>query len=181
MQVTIRQATPADMEGILAIVNYYAGQDLMLYRTREQVELALPGFLVAVAEGAVIACGSLVELTPELVEVRSLAVAPDQQNHGLGRRMVSALVERARAAGYVQACALTLRESFFNGLGFETVGRWTLAPKIWQECIFCSKFHACDEIGVLMNLVQPAELPNCPAIRLPGFCDSQASVGCGPA
>jgi amino-acid N-acetyltransferase len=73
----------------------------------------------------------------------------------LGRRLVEALVEQARAAGFQQVCALTLVESFFNKLGFVTVDRWTISPKIWYECIYCPKFDACDEIAVLMNLVEP--------------------------
>jgi hypothetical protein len=31
---------------------------------------------------------------------------------------------------------------------------------VWQACIYCPKFHRCDEVAVLMNLVQrPEEVP----------------------
>ena len=56
-------------------------------------------------------------------------------------------------AGFEQVCALTLRENFFVRLGFEVVDRWSISPKVWQACIFCRKFHRCDEVAVLMNLV----------------------------
>ena len=47
--------------------------------------------------------------------------------------------------------------------------RWTLASKIWQECIYCSKFDKCDEIAVLMNLREPeAETVGIIALR-PAF------------
>lgn len=166
MTVQIRIATQADVKDIVATVNHYAAQNLMLWRTPAQIEAVLSGFLVAedADSGQIAGCGSIVELTPQLAEVRSLAVAPDYRSHGLGRQLVAALVEMARACGYEQVCALTLREGFFNGLGFATVDRWALAPKIWQECVYCSKFHACDEIAVLMNLTQPAEAP---AARVP--------------
>ncbi len=154
METTIRQATEADVEGILSIVNYYAAQNLMLPRTADQVQRALRHFLVAEQNGRVVGCGSLVELTPQLTELRSLAVAPDQRGTGLGRRLVETLVERARTAGYEQLCALTLQEGFFNVLGFATVDRWALSPKIWTECIYCPKFDHCDEIAVLMNLTE---------------------------
>jgi amino-acid N-acetyltransferase len=159
MGTTIRRATADDVEAILQIVNHYAEQNLMLWRTPEQIESVLSGFLVAVEQGRVVGCGSLVELTPRLTEVRSLAVAPDYRGQGLGRQLVDELVRLAQEAGYDQVCALTLRESFFNKAGFVTVDRWALAPKVWHECIYCSKFHACDETAVLMNLTQPAELP----------------------
>jgi amino-acid N-acetyltransferase len=155
MSITIRQANDSDVEPILDLVNELAARDLMLPRTQGQILAALPQFLVAVHGGRVVGCGSLVQLTPTLTELRSLAVAPDMQGHGLGGRLVHALVERAQEAGYDQICALTLREPFFNRLGFATVDRWSLSAKIWQECVFCPKFHACDETAVLMNLTVP--------------------------
>ena len=154
MKTTIRQATEADIDGILKIVNHYAAQNLMLPRTFEQIRRVLTHFLVAEQAGAVVGCGSLVQLTPHLTELRSLAIAEEQRGTGLGRRLVEALVERARDAGYDQICALTLQDGFFNNLGFATVDRWALSPKIWTECIYCPKFDHCDEIAVLMNLTE---------------------------
>ena len=104
-------------------------------------------------------CGSNVPLTPRLTELRSLAVAPETRGTGLGKRLVEALVEAARDAGYDKICALTLNEGFFNACGFETVDRWTISPKIWHECIYCPKFDECDEIAVLMNLREPEAAP----------------------
>ena len=157
MDITIRPAAATDVEGILTIVNGYAEEDLMLPRTAAQIQRVLVRFLVAESAGRVVGCGSLVELTPRLVELRSLAVAPELRGSGLGRRLVEALVVLAREVGFEQLCALTLNEGFFNRLGFPTVDRWDISPKLWHECIYCPKFDACDEIPVLMNLVEPQE------------------------
>jgi amino-acid N-acetyltransferase len=62
------------------------------------------------------------------------------------------LVKVARIQGYAQICALTLRENFFVRHGFALVDRWSISPKVWQECIYCRKFHRCDEVAVLMDL-----------------------------
>lgn len=157
MPVSLRPAQQEDVETILALVNQYAGEDLMLPRTEASVRGSLADWLVAVEDGAVIGCGSLVPLTDTLVEIRSLAIAEGQQGKGIGGQIVQALVERARGLGYPQVCALTLRESFFTRLGFELVDRWSISPKVWQACIYCPKFHRCDEVAVLMNLApQPA-------------------------
>jgi len=104
----------------------------------------------------VVGCGSLVPLTETLVELRSLAIHESQHGRGLGSRLVLALVDLARAYGYPQICALTLRENFFIRLGFELVDRWSISPKVWQACIYCPKFHRCDEVAVLMNLTETA-------------------------
>jgi amino-acid N-acetyltransferase len=158
-EVSIRPAVAADIPAILAIVNHYAAQNIMLPRTPAQIERVLRWFLVAEAAGQVVGCGSNVELTPTLVELRSLAVAAEWRGSGLGQSLVAALIERARGDGYDQICALTLSEGFFNRCGFATVDRWAISPKIWHECIYCAKFDACDEIAVLMNLTQPAVVP----------------------
>ncbi|MGQ9490262.1 MAG: GNAT family N-acetyltransferase [Anaerolineae bacterium] len=158
-EITIRPAVEDDIESILAIINGYAAQNLMLPRTPEQIRRVLKWFLVAEQEGRIVGCGSNVELTPRLTELRSLAVVPELRGSGLGRRLVAALVEQARANGYDQICALTLNEEFFNRCGFVTVDRWVISPKIWHECIYCPKFNACDEIAVLMNLTEPQTAP----------------------
>ena len=159
MEITIRPAVEADVEGILTIVNAYAAQNLMLPRTAEQIRAALKDFLVAEHEGRVVGCGSNVPLNAELTELRSLAVLPEYRSTGLGRRLVEMLVAKARADGFEQICALTLVESFFTRMGFVTVDRWAIPPKIWHECIYCPKFDACDEIAMLMNLTEPQLVP----------------------
>ena len=165
MDIAIRLAVEADIEGILRIVNGYAAQNLMLPRTEEQIRRVLNWFLVAEHDGRVVGCGSNVELTPRLTELRSLAVAPEFRSTGLGRRLVEALVARALDAGYDQICALTLTEGFFNRCGFATVDRWAISPKIWHECIYCPKFDACDEIAVLMNLTESEAVPQRPEVN----------------
>jgi amino-acid N-acetyltransferase len=160
--LTIRRATEADIEGILTIVNGYAAQNLMLPRTPVQIRRVLDWFLVAEDSGTVAGCGSLVQLTPRLTELRSLAVGPAYRGTGLGRRLVEALVTWAHEAGYDQLCALTLQEGFFNAQGFVTVDRWAISPKIWHECVYCPKFDHCDEIAVLMNLTETAEMQSKP-------------------
>ncbi len=174
--IAIRPAVEADIEGILAIVNGYAAQNLMLPRTPDQIRRVLQRFLVAEQAGGVVGCGSNVALTPRLTELRSLAVAPEMRGTGLGRRLVAALVEWAQADGYDQICALTLSEGFFNRCGFATVDRWAISPKIWHECIYCPKFDACDEIAVLMNLREAETAPQRPEANLALWRQLQAGA-----
>jgi amino-acid N-acetyltransferase len=160
MPTIIRPAQQDDVLPIVELVNRYAGQDIMLPRNEESVHHTLGDWLVVVEEDAtdntppILACGALVPLTETLAEVRSLAVHESQQGKGLGGYLVLELVQLARARNFEQVCALTLREQFFTRLGFEIVDRWSISPKVWQACIFCRKFHRCDEVAVLMNLVE---------------------------
>ena len=158
-EIRIRPAAEEDIVDIAALVNGFAAENLMLPRTEESILQSLPDWLVAAGPGAwrsrgaqLLGCGSLVSLTEQLVEIRSLAVAPQGQGKGIGRRIVEDLVRMATARGYAQVCALTLEEGFFEKLGFEVVDRWSISPKLWQDCIYCPKFHRCDEVAVARSL-----------------------------
>ena len=173
MSITIRPAIVQDIPAIVAMVNRFAAQNVMLPRTEASVQQTLSDWLVAVevmaesvpssvddlaeprrdAAEKLAGCGSLVALTDTLVEVRSLAIHEDYQGQGIGGKLVLALVEIAREQEYDQICALTLRSGFFERLGFEVGDRLAISPKVWQACIYCAKFHHCDEVAVLMPLV----------------------------
>ncbi|MCP4165460.1 MAG: GNAT family N-acetyltransferase [Chloroflexi bacterium] len=148
----IRPAAEPDVDVICALVNGFADQNLMLHRTPAQVHRVLGDFLVVEEQGQIVGCGYLAYLSPDLVEIRSLAVHPNQHGKGLGGQIVKSLSELARARGISQVCALTLVPDFFVRHGFVHVDRWSISPKIWGECVYCPKFHACDEIAVLKEI-----------------------------
>ena len=160
--VVLRPAREEDIAAIVDLVNGYAAQNLMLPRSPEEVRRTLPAWLVAEADGRVVGCAALARLSPELAEIRSLAVAPEYKGRGIGGRLVQALVDIARRAGIKQVAALTLQQGFFERQGFHVVDRWALPPKIWSECVYCPKFHRCDEIAVAINLAEEAEAAHRP-------------------
>ena len=152
-EIRIQPAVEEYIVEIAALVNGFAAENVMLPRTEESILQSLPDWVVAVGGDAqLLGCGSLVSLTEQLVEIRSLAVAQAGQGKGIGRRIVEELVLMATARGYAQICALTLEEGFFEKLGFEVVDRWSISPKLWQDCIYCPKFHHCDEVAVARSL-----------------------------
>ena len=175
MPIIIQPATVADVLPITAMVNQFAAENIMLPRTEESVRQTVNDGLVAVDPDAapddppLLAFGALVPLTDTLVELRSLAVHPSQQGQGLGGHVVNHLVQLARQRGYHQICALTLRENFFVRLGFELVDRWSISPKVWQACIYCPKFHHCDEVAVMMNLVETPQAAVHPLAQSAGW------------
>ncbi|MEZ5228537.1 MAG: helix-turn-helix domain-containing GNAT family N-acetyltransferase [Acidimicrobiales bacterium] len=56
-------------------------------------------FVVAFADGAAVACGGVQEIGPQVGEIKRMWVHPDWRGVGLGRRMLEALEELARALG----------------------------------------------------------------------------------
>lgn len=155
MSIIIRPANIEDVVQITTMVNRFASQNIMLPRSQANVEQTLPDWLVAIDtanDAVVLGCGALVALTDTLAEVRSLAIDESQHGKGLGSQLVLELVKLARDRDYEQLCALTLRPKFFIRLGFGLVDRWSISPKVWQACIYCPKFHRCDEVAVLFEL-----------------------------
>ncbi|MEM7536486.1 MAG: GNAT family N-acetyltransferase [Chloroflexota bacterium] len=159
-EIAIRSAKTEDVDQMVALIDYYVEKEIMLPRRAESIRESLDDWLVATLTDetdTVIGFGSLVELTQDLVEIRSIATIDGYEGAGIGSQIVLALVELAHIRNYAQVCALTLRETFFTRLGFELVDRWSISPKVWQACIFCPKFNRCDEVAVLMNLVEQPE------------------------
>ena len=153
--VTVRPATLADVEAMHALQADFVAQRILLARSVEQIRAAIDRYVVAVADGAIVGTGMLKLYSAELAEVCALAVAPAWQKHGVGRRIVSALVADAHALGIRRVIALTLQDSFFHRLGFTTTALSRLPEKVAADCKVCPKRHACDEIAVVRE-VAPA-------------------------
>jgi N-acetylglutamate synthase-like GNAT family acetyltransferase len=148
-QITLRMARPADVAPIMALVNGYASDKLMLPVTAERVVLALEDFVVAVdARGRVRGCGALKEYSPSLAEVASLAVARDVHGEGLGKRIVAALEALARVRGIGELFALTLTAGFFESAGYVITERTRFPEKIRRDCTSCARRLGCVEVCV---------------------------------
>ena len=112
--VTVRPARVADAEPILELVNELAVQQVMLPRSPASVVENLRDFHVAEVDGAFAGCGALAITWTDIAEVRSLAVHPDHQRHGIGRKLVDALVAEAMQLGLPRLFAFTYVQGFFE-------------------------------------------------------------------
>ncbi|MBN1399222.1 MAG: N-acetyltransferase [Anaerolineae bacterium] len=148
----IRKPLIRDVPAMADLINAWAAKGQMLPRSRHAIYEFLRDFVVAEEEGMVIGCGALHIIWEDMAEIRSLAVAPEQQGRGVGRRIVERLIAEARSFGVPQVFALTYREGFFAGMGFHTVSKDSLPHKIWGDCLDCPKFPNCDEIAMIRPL-----------------------------
>jgi ribosomal protein S18 acetylase RimI-like enzyme len=87
-------------------------------------------FLVAVRAGTVVGTGGLLPRGPETAEIVRLSVATGERRKGLGRRLVSALVEIARGWEAERVVC-------------ETTSEWASAVALYLECGF-SVTHEAD-------------------------------------
>lgn len=146
-EIVIRGARTGDVTGIAGLINRYAAQQIMLFRTPESIELALHDFIVAVdARNRVLACGALKEYSPSLAEVASVAVSPDAHGSGLGRRVVGAVEQLAARRGVGELFALTTTPAFFEAVGYAPVDKSLYPEKIRRDCMACARRFACPEV-----------------------------------
>ena len=144
----VRPAILRDIPKLLALINAFAAKGIMLPRTEFELAENIRDFVVIEGGDQIVACCALHIYSPTAAEIRSLAVDPGWQTHGLGRKMVEALEKDAREFGLVSLFAFTYVEGFFRKLGYETVERGELPLKAWKDCLRCPKFQACDEIAM---------------------------------
>src|SRR5438067_12536963 len=117
MSVAIRLARVEDIDEMQALIDRYAAEDRMLERSRDFLLEHVRDFLVAQDMAGFLGCCALAVLTPDLAEIRSLAVRPEASGRGVGRALVLACVAEARRLGLRRAFALTLVPEFFRQCG----------------------------------------------------------------
>ncbi len=80
-------------------------------------------------------CGALHVMWEDLAEIRTIAVGEDWQGHGIGHRLVDALLQSARELGVGRVFVLTFAVDFFRGHGFEEISGTPVAPEVYAELL----------------------------------------------
>ncbi|HEY6958866.1 MAG TPA: N-acetyltransferase [Candidatus Limnocylindria bacterium] len=159
MTTVIRPARVEDVDAMRELIDHYAADDRMLSRSREFLLEHIRDFFVAEQDGAFTGCCALAVLTPDLAEIRSLAVRPDSGGRGIGKALVDACVGEARRLGLRRVFALTLVPEFFERCDFTLVSLGRLPEKSASECPVCPKRSACDEHAMLLHLDGTKPMP----------------------
>ena len=153
----IRRATTEDGIQIHALISKFANQELMLPRPLLSIYENIRDFYVAEVDGRLAGCSGLHFTWSDMAEVRSLAVHPDFGGRGVGRSLVEANIKEAREHGLVQVYAFTYVKDFFEKLGFRVVPHEDMPRKVWMDCVNCHKFNCCDEVAMVLDLVEGAK------------------------
>ena len=149
----IRAASLSDVPGLERLMAPFVATGDLLPRSNYDLCRHIKEYVVAVsAEGDVIGCGSLKVYSQTLGEVAGLAVADGWQGAGVGRAIVTALLEDALHLGLVETFALTRKPDFFTRLGFDRTEKTRFPLKVWADCARCPRQSCCDEIAVTRTL-----------------------------
>ncbi|SNU01958.1 N-acetylglutamate synthase [Ruaniaceae bacterium KH17] len=142
MQDTIvRPAQPADVLAIRDLVRPYALNEHHILIPRDLVAYyeSLPEFVVAErlidGEWRIVGCGALHVMWSDLAEVRTLAVAENAKGHGIGRAILTVLLDRARDYSLKKVFCLTFEVEFFGRFGFEPIEGPVVPPEVFEEML----------------------------------------------
>src|SRR3954462_2464163 len=97
-RLNIRPARVGDVPAICDLIRTFADRKLMIRRSLGELYESIREFLVATDDdGKILGCAALHVFWDDLAELKCLAVAEEAQGHGVGRRLVEACWDAARA------------------------------------------------------------------------------------
>ena len=160
MEVTLRQATLADVESLFSVINEHS--DELVPRSRGNIVENIDRFLLAESGDGDVAGCTAYQIWPEIgapqkatVELQSVAVRAAFRRMGVGRMLVEGALERVRAFSPAEVMVLTLTPPFFEALGFREIPKTRIMHKLYSGCVNCTK-HAdpftCPEKAMMLEL-----------------------------
>jgi len=148
----VEKARISDVPQIHQLINYFADKGEMLPRPLSELYENIRDYFVVRQGERMIACVALHISWSDLAEVKSLAVAEDSQEQGIGAQLVKACLKEAEELGIATIFCLTYKPAFFEQFDFSRVDKMELPRKVWTECYRCPKFPNCDEVALVRNL-----------------------------
>ena len=148
----VEKATIKDVPQMHQLINYFADKGDMLARSLSEIYENIRDYFIVRQGERVIACVALHVSWSDLAEIKSVAVAKDSQEQGIGARLVEACLKEAKELGIPTIFCLTYKPSFFKKFGFAQVDKMELPHKVWGECYRCPKFPNCDEVALIYHL-----------------------------
>ena len=150
--VMIRKATLNDIPSIQETIKPYAVRGEMLPRTLNDLYEHIRDFSVYEKGNRVLGVAALAISWENIAEIRSLAILENSLSIGIGSALVKYCLEEARSLNVKKVFVLTYTSEFFKKIGFHPIDKEDLPQKIWKDCVNCSKFPACDEQALIIEL-----------------------------
>jgi amino-acid N-acetyltransferase len=146
------KAKISDVPQMHKLINYFAEKDEMLPRSLAELYENMRDCFVVKEGDKLLGCVALHVFWSDLAEVRSLAVAEDSRDKGIGAALVEACLQEAKELGIPTIFCLTYHPDLFKKFDFKQVDKMELPRKVWSECYRCPKFPDCDEVALIYEL-----------------------------
>ena len=116
---SVMPASPGDLDAVMALLDPYMENNLLLKRSRRQVEDLLQTGFVARDGGQVIGFAAVEIYSSKLAEIQCLAVNSDWQQRGVGKQLVGCCVDVARHENVLELMAISASDKFLLSCGFD--------------------------------------------------------------
>ena len=151
MKKPVEKARISDVSQMHHLITHFADKGEMLARPLSEMYENIRDYFVIREGELIVACAALHVMWEDLAEIKSLAVAEENQKKGIGEQLIDACLEEARRLGMPTVFCLTYKPAFFERFGFSQVDKMELPHKVWTECYRCPKFPNCDEIALIYH------------------------------
>ena len=156
-RVAVRAAEASHAPILHALITANLEEGHLLARTLEELVVHAGRFVVALRGKTIVGCAELAPLSPQVAEVRSLAVSALERGRGVGTRLVDELRRRARLEGFDKLCAFTHSPGYFSQMGFSIVPHLWLPEKIFTDCVKCPLFRQCGQFAMVAPIEAATE------------------------
>jgi len=120
---SIRSMRPEDVLKVYRLMEPLADQGVLIRRSPEDIAANYADYVVYETDERVLGCGALHRYSNGEAEIAAIAIDPEYEEMGIGRRIVLYLMERARQEGIPAVFALTTRTGdWFESIGYHRIG-----------------------------------------------------------
>jgi amino-acid N-acetyltransferase len=151
-RITLRTAEASEARKLHGLIQANLEEGHLLPRTLGELTAHAARFVVAVRGSKIAGCAELAGLSPQVAEVRSLAVDRAARGAGIGVMIVDELRRRARREGFEKLCAFTHAPGYFSQMGFSIVPHTWLMEKVFTDCVKCPLFRRCGQYAMVVPL-----------------------------
>ena len=119
----LRDATPDDIGGLVALIAPLEADGTLVPRPREVLENEISRFSVIEHDGVIVGCAALYPYGEGMAELACLAVHPQHREWGYGERLLDHIAAKAKRQGVSRLFVLTTRTAhWFVERGFTETG-----------------------------------------------------------
>ncbi len=118
-KIVIEEAEIKDAGTVTRFLRPYVKAKQLLPRTREEMEHLMKHAFIARSRRRIVGFAAVEIYSRKLAEIQCLAVHPDFQDIGIGRRLVKLCVTRAKERGILEVMAISASENLFRSCGFD--------------------------------------------------------------
>jgi amino-acid N-acetyltransferase len=128
---TVRPARHNDAQAISDIIALNRSDPGLYQKSARAVARSIADFVVACdSTSRLVGCAGLHVDSDELAEIYAVAVTPDCQGQGVGKKLMNVCRERAVSRGLHFLWLATIKPDYFSRYGFKAISRWELPAAV---------------------------------------------------